>query len=315
MRTIGTLAQVTIDVDDVEVGAHFWSTLTGLPAQPSPVADEWVPLTPARVSPSGPSIAVRRTNSPKGLAPNRGHLDITVADVDVALAQVESLGGRRKTQPSLYPRPHSPIQGPIQLDWAVALDPFDNEFCILRDVEDVEREALAVAALEGPGSDEHWRAVARAARSPSAAASNVAVPRAQPGQGVGELRCCVINVHDLAVALQFWSALIGVGPISSEWPFRFAYLGVEDERTSTWRHQLILQKPEAAIGDGLGRVHYDINVDDLETATAQLLWMGADLVHGPGHPDVLSRPHHQHSGDSAVMCDRSGNQFCIVRAG
>jgi predicted enzyme related to lactoylglutathione lyase len=315
MRTIGTLAQVTIDVEDLEVGAQFWSTLTGLPALPSPAAQEWKQLSPAAVTAGGPTIALRQSTSPKGSAPNRGHLDITVTDVDVALAQVESIGGRRKTEPSLYPRPHSQIDGLIQLDWVVAVDPFGNEFCILRDVEDVERQALAVAALDGPASDGHWRAIARAARTQDADPSTVRAPRALPGEGIGEVRCCVINVDDLAVALQFWSALIGVGPISSEWPFRFAYLGDEDERTSTWRHQLILQKSQAANGHEHDRVHYDIHVQDLDSALAQLLWLGASVVRRPGHRDALSQPHPGDLGGHVVMSDRAGNQFCIVRAG
>jgi hypothetical protein len=125
----------------------------------------------------------------------------------------------------------------------------------------------------------------------------------------------VINVDDLAVGLQFWSALIGVGPISSDWPFRFAYLGEEDERTSLWRHQLILQKSDAAHGLEHDRVHYDIHVLDLDSAMSQLLWLGASVVHRPGYRDAPSRPHPFGPGDHAVMTDRAGNQFCIVRAG
>jgi hypothetical protein len=43
-------------------------------------------------------------------------------------------------------------------------DPFGNEFCLVRDLTPPEREALVVAAEQGPANDAHWRAVARDAR-------------------------------------------------------------------------------------------------------------------------------------------------------
>lgn len=50
------------------------------------------------------------------------------------------------------------------IDWAVMQDPFGNEFCLVRELTRPEREALAVAAEQGPGDDAHWRAVAVNAR-------------------------------------------------------------------------------------------------------------------------------------------------------
>lgn len=312
MRTVGRLSRVTIDVEDAGVGVNFWSRLTGLAPRPATHPDEWVELEPATLGEAGPVLTLRRAAAGKLPDPNRAHLDITVDDIDVALEQIESLGGRRKFDPSVYPRPHSQIPGPVQIDWVVALDPFGNELCLIRAIDDVERSALDQQALEGPAPDATWRAVARAARYADRAAPSPFEPLPELGKGVGVLRCAVINVDDLAVGLQFWSALIGVPPISSEWPFRFAYLGEESELTQTWVHQLILQKSSAASGDDPERVHFDVVVPDLNAAVSQLLWMGARVVRPAGHEAALSRAHPEDSSSRVVMSDRAGNQFCLV---
>jgi len=98
---IGTLSCFVIDVGDLEVGAAFWSEVTGIPRISSP----W--------------------------------------PVD----RLAYLG---------YARP--------LIDWAVMQDPFGNEFCLVRPLTRLEREALAVAAEQGPAEDAHWRAIARNAR-------------------------------------------------------------------------------------------------------------------------------------------------------
>lgn len=312
MRTVGRLARVTIDVEDVAVAVNFWSRLIGLAPRPSECRDEWVELESTALGRSGLVLTIRRADGGKPPEPNRAHLDITVEDIDVALEQVEALGGRRKQEPSVYPRPHSPIPGPVQIDWVVALDPFGNELCLIREIEDVERSALERQALEGPAPDATWRAVARAARYAGTAARQLSEPLPELGKGVGFLRCCVINVDDLAVGLQFWSALIGVPPISSEWPFRFAYLGEEDDLTETWRHQLILQRSSVASGDDPDRVHYDVAVADLDVAVSQLLWMGARVVRPADHDAALARAHPVDPSSRVVMSDRAGNQFCLV---
>ena len=92
---------------------------------------------------------------------NRTHLDITVEDVDAAIAQIESIGGRLKYPATVYPVPHAYEGARPLIDWAVMQDPFGNEFCLVRELTRPEREALAVAAEQGPAEDAHWRAVAR----------------------------------------------------------------------------------------------------------------------------------------------------------
>ena len=105
---------------------------------------------------------------------------------------------------------------------------------------------------------------------------------------------------------------MSVGPIVSEWPFRFAYLGEEREDTRWWRHQMILQRTNETAGDDADRVHYDIAVDDLEEATAQVLWMGGNF--GATSSERLLLALHEHPNMTRrVMRDRSGNSFCLVQ--
>ena len=175
---IGTLSCFVIDVGDLEVGAAFWSEVTGIPriSSPWPVdrlaylgyQDEktWkhelilhrVPT--AKESDSGAADAARRHDP----AANRAHMDIAVEDVDAAIGQIEAMGGRLKYPPTVYPVPHEYEGARPLIDWAVMQDPFANEFCLVRPLTRLEREALAVAAEQGPAEDAHWRAVARNAR-------------------------------------------------------------------------------------------------------------------------------------------------------
>ena len=173
---IGTLRCFVIDVEDIEVGVAFWSEVTGIP-QISSVwpgfaylgyQDEktWkheiilhrVPT--AKTSDSGAGDVVRRLDP----AANRAHIDITVEDVDVAIAQIEAISGRLKYPPTVYPVPHAYEGARPLIDWAVMQDPFGNEFCLVRELTRPEREALAAAAEHGPAGDAHWRTVARDAR-------------------------------------------------------------------------------------------------------------------------------------------------------
>ena len=43
--------------------------------------------------------------------------------------------------------------------------------------------------------------------------------------GIGQLRCHVMDVNDLAVAEAFWSELTGLPVIPSVFPGRYSYLG------------------------------------------------------------------------------------------
>ena len=174
---VGTLRCFAIDVEDLEVGASFWSELTGIPRISSPWPDRFAYLgyedettwrhevilhrvtTAKRSDPDAVDVA-RRVDP----AANRAHMDIGVDDVDVAIAQVERLGGRLKYPPTLFPVPHAYEGARPLIDWAVMQDPFGNEFCLVRELTRAERAALGAAADDGPADDAHWRAVARSAR-------------------------------------------------------------------------------------------------------------------------------------------------------
>jgi hypothetical protein len=109
-------------------------------------------------------VILHLVRTQKGPEPNRSHVDIWVRDVDRAIEQVEAIGGRRKLGPTIYPRP-GPFPGEEPgLDWAVAQDPFGNEFCLIRVLGQDERDAVAEAGRLGNGDDPHWRVVASSAR-------------------------------------------------------------------------------------------------------------------------------------------------------
>ena len=174
---VGTLRCFVIDVDDLDVGAAFWTEVTGIQQISSLWPDRFAYLgyqdettwkheiilhrvPTAKVSDSDAIDVARRLDS----AANRAHIDITVEDVDDAIAQIEAIGGRLKYPPTLYPVPHAYEGARPIIDWAVMQDPFGNEFCLVRELSRGEREALTVAAQEGPADDAHWRAIARVAR-------------------------------------------------------------------------------------------------------------------------------------------------------
>ena len=173
---IGTLRCFVIDVEDIDVAVAFWSEVTGLPRISSAWPDRFAYLgyqdektwkheiilhrVETKKSPSGEVDAARRLDP----ASNRAHVDITVDDVDAAIAQIEAIGGRLKYAPTVYPVPHAYHGARPLIDWAVMQDPFGNEFCLVRELTRPEREALRAAAEQGPADDAHWRAVARDAR-------------------------------------------------------------------------------------------------------------------------------------------------------
>lgn len=159
---IGQLRCSVIDVEDLAVGEAFWSELTGLPVIPSPFPGRYAYL--GQADPWRHEVILHRVRTPKGEAANRAHVDIWVRDVDRAIARVEAIGGRLKREPVVYPRPGAhPGEEPV-IDWAVAQDPFGNEFCLIRLLDRAERDAVLAA---GPGDDPHRRAAARAARTPT----------------------------------------------------------------------------------------------------------------------------------------------------
>jgi predicted enzyme related to lactoylglutathione lyase len=174
---IGTLRCFVIDVEDLEVGAAFWSNVTGIHQISSAWPDRFAYLghedettwkheiilhrvPTAKTSDPGAVDVARRLDP----AANRCHIDIDVEDVDVAITQIEAIGGRLKYPPTVYPVPHAYDGAKPLIDWAIMQDPFGNEFCLIRPLTRAERDALAVAAQKGFADDAHLRAIARDAR-------------------------------------------------------------------------------------------------------------------------------------------------------
>jgi predicted enzyme related to lactoylglutathione lyase len=143
--------------------------------------------------------------------------------------------------------------------------------------------------------------------------------------GIGTLRCFVIDVEDLDVAVPFWSEVTGLPQITSLWPERFRYLGYQDE--TTWKHELILHRvptskrrdagpvdAQRRLDPGANRAHIDIGVDDVDEAIARVEAIGGKLKYPPTifplpAPDAAVPP----MLDWAVMQDPFGNEFCLVR--
>jgi predicted enzyme related to lactoylglutathione lyase len=156
---VGKLMCHVFDVEDLEVGQAFWSAVTGIPPIPSFFPGRYAYL--GQPDPWRQEVILHLVTTPKGEAANRSHVDIWVRDVDAALDQIEALGGRRKKPPAVYPRPGSYGDEPARIDWAVAQDPFGNEFCVITLLTPDESAAVRTAAERDPAQSDHdWRVAA-----------------------------------------------------------------------------------------------------------------------------------------------------------
>ena len=153
---IGILKCAVLDVDDLAVAEAFWSEVTGLPVIPSAFPGRYSYL--GCPDPWDHELILHLVRGPKAPGTtNRSHVDIRVDDVDLALTQIEAIGGTVKKVPSIYPRPGTYPEPPT-IDWAVMHDPFGNEFCL---VSVLRPEESLVVAQAGPGHDDHhYRAAA-----------------------------------------------------------------------------------------------------------------------------------------------------------
>lgn len=123
---VGEMRAVVIDVNDLERGERFWTAVSGKQLRFSGFNGRFSRLG----RPQEGSILLQLVPEPKAGPKNRVHLDFTVDEVQAAIREVEDLGGELKKPASMYPSDEHPV-----LEWAVVLDPFGNEFCLIRDVE------------------------------------------------------------------------------------------------------------------------------------------------------------------------------------
>ena len=121
---VGRLRRFVVDVNDLAVGEQFWSAVTGLPVDFSGV---WFS---GLGSIETGSVLLQLVPERKTALKNRAHLDIGVDDVPGAVAEVIALGGSVVRSPGVFPE-HDPA-----VEWAVVADPFGNEFCLVRDLEE-----------------------------------------------------------------------------------------------------------------------------------------------------------------------------------
>lgn len=126
---VGEMRAVVIDVNDLPEGERFWIAVSGKPLQFSGFAGRFSRLG----RPADGSLLLQLVPERKDGPKNRVHLDFTVDDVEAAIREVEAHGGQLEKAPSMYPSDDHRV-----LEWAVVLDPFGNEFCLIRDVDPVE---------------------------------------------------------------------------------------------------------------------------------------------------------------------------------
>jgi predicted enzyme related to lactoylglutathione lyase len=108
---------VTFDCIDPERVARFWSALLGRERGPS--QDGWVYL--GERGESAPRLVFQPVQEPK-IGKVRIHLDVTVEDIDEAMALVNTLGGRFTGER------HDYDEGVV----VVMADPEEHEFCVVQ---------------------------------------------------------------------------------------------------------------------------------------------------------------------------------------
>ena len=109
------LAEITVDCSDPQTVASFWQQLLG--GELSVPMPGWFRLGP--LTPGGPVLNFQPVPEPK-TGKTRIHLDLWADDLDGAIAQIESLGGRDSGER------HDYDEGSV----VVMADPEGNEFCV-----------------------------------------------------------------------------------------------------------------------------------------------------------------------------------------
>ena len=111
---VGQVAQIGIDVADLDRSAEFWMAVLGLKV----ASRDDVYLFFERQG-NGLILYLQRVPEKKS-SKTRVHLDIGVKDVEAALVRVEALGARKLEEVE-----------ESGLRWIVVADPDGNEFCLV----------------------------------------------------------------------------------------------------------------------------------------------------------------------------------------
>jgi predicted enzyme related to lactoylglutathione lyase len=113
---------------------------------------------------------------------------------------------------------------------------------------------------------------------------------------LGRLDVVAIDCNDPEPLVAFWSEVLGTTVRSREDDWIALEPIPEDGPHLAFQ---IVPEPKA----GKNRLHLDVNVDDLATATQQVETLGATRVR-----DVVE----EDDGRYQVMLDPGGNEFCLV---
>ena len=114
------IAQWTLDVQDVEVMARFWSAVLGYRVEAG--GDGSAKLYPPDDAPGAPPVWLQGSAGPKS-GKNRNHTDLVVADGGEHRAEVDriiALGARR-----------ADVGQTGEEGCTVLVDPEGNKFCVL----------------------------------------------------------------------------------------------------------------------------------------------------------------------------------------
>lgn len=129
---------------------------------------------------------------------------------------------------------------------------------------------------------------------------------------IATYRCTVLDVGDLTIAYEFWSAVTGLEIIGNPdgWHGRFGYLGHRDP----WKHDLILQVVDTPKSAQANRVHIDLTpLEGVDRAIEQIVALGGSVKKPPSlYPRPGSHGNEPPVLDWAVMQDPFGNEFCLV---
>ena len=112
---VGTLYAITIDVNDLETCARFWSQVLG--ADVLYQNEQYLRLGHKGERPTVLLQKVPERHKEK----NRVHIDLDVRDLDAAVSRVLGLGGHKIRQLNEY-----------GIEWVVMADPDGNEFCLVK---------------------------------------------------------------------------------------------------------------------------------------------------------------------------------------
>ena len=112
---VGTLYAITIDVNDLEMCAKFWSQVLGADIL-------WQNESYLRLGQKGerPTLLLQKVPE-RHKEKNRVHIDLDVSELDAAVSRVQELGGNKLRELNEY-----------GIKWAVMADPNGNEFCLVQ---------------------------------------------------------------------------------------------------------------------------------------------------------------------------------------